>query len=137
MGGSFDVHDRKDRRQVNENIIVLATRRLEHVLYGRSRENIRILDVLIRAEAGKKSNLKLISEITRSLKSDLSATILSNPGAFEYPSALVMEGFRKSASIKRVRAPALARKAAKLVATVVLPSPGSADTIPMILAPVG
>src|ERR1700720_1358169 len=94
-----------------------------------------LLDVPVRAAAGKKSNLKPISEITRSLKSDLSVTILSNPGAFKYPSALVMAGFRKYASIRRVRAPALARKAAKLVATVVLPSPGSADTTPMILAP--
>src|SRR3977135_1147413 len=97
----------------------------------------KLYDVLIPDDAGKKSNLKLISEITRSLKSDLSATILSNPGSFEYPSALVIAGFRKSASIKRVRAPALARKAAKLVATVVLPSPVSADTTPMSLAPVG
>jgi hypothetical protein len=48
-----------------------------------------------------------------------------------------MVGFRKSASISSVRAPLLARKAAKPAVTVVFPSPGSAETIPMTLPPVG
>ena len=48
-----------------------------------------------------------------------------------------LTGFRKSASISKVRLPPFARKAAKPAATVVFPSPGSAETIPITLPPVG
>src|SRR3979409_861811 len=96
-----------------------------------------LLEALTRVDAGKKSNLNLESEMTRSLKSVRSATMFITPGAFAYPRALVIDGLRRSASIRRVLAPAVAMKAATLVATVVLPSPGSADTTPMIFAPVG
>ncbi len=91
----------------------------------------------MRLEAGRKSNLYLKSEMTRSSSDDLSTTMSSRPGALLYPSVLLMEGFRKSASISKVRAPLFATNAAKDAATVVFPSPGSAETMPTSLPPAG
>jgi len=41
-----------------------------------------LLEGFIRVEDGKKSNLNFESVMTRSSKSDLSATMLTKPGAF-------------------------------------------------------
>ena len=82
MGRGLHVNHWEDGRQVNEDIIVVVLGALNISFIAGEFRMSELLEGLICVEDGRKSNLYLESVITRSSKSDFSATMLSRPGTF-------------------------------------------------------